>query len=544
MASGPPEQGSRRYHRIGPYQVLAHLATGGMGVVYKALDEAGREVALKILSPELAAKPVAVERFRREALQGAKLSHENIVRLYEFGEVNGTFFLALEYVDGVDLHEFVGRKGRLEPAEGLDFLTQACRALDCLHREGIVHRDIKPSNFLVTRAGERLVIKLTDLGVAREVAEEAARVTQAGHTVGTVDYMAPEQARDSGLADIRSDLYSLGCTFYHTLAGHPPFPEGGIAERVYKHIEAEPPDVRRFNPAVPLATVFVLRRMMAKKPENRYQTPAELQSDLDRLGRGEPPAALPSWDDETAVRASAPSPEPPTLPGSGPAFLPGLTAPAAEATRGPSGDTPLPPALNPEQRRAALGQFERANEVIAQGNREYGVHLLRNCCKLDPGNLVYRKTLRRLVGADSAARHWSPWSWIRRWMTRAKLKAAKKSGRHEKVLDYGEELLAGRPDDLTTPVDMADAADRLGHLAVAIWLLEQAWRKDRHTPRLNRALARLYEKRGNYKQAAVLWKLILKADPNDLEAHHKIKSLAAKETIVRGQYEDAVKEMG
>src|SRR5262245_38205550 len=138
MASGPPEKTTRRYHCVGKYQVLAHIATGGMGVVYKAADlETGQEVALKILSPTLAAKPTAVERFHREARQGAKLRHENIVTIYECGEANGTLFLALELVDGIDLHEYVQRQGPLGPEEALALLTQAARALDCLHHHQI-----------------------------------------------------------------------------------------------------------------------------------------------------------------------------------------------------------------------------------------------------------------------------------------------------------------------------------------------------------------------------------------------------------------------
>ena len=283
-------KGPQRSVRIGKYKVLVHLATGGMGAVYKAYDtEAKREVALKVLTPEMAAKPIMIERFRREARHAGKLRHENIVALYEFGESNGCFFIAMEFVEGLDLHEYIARKGLLEPEAALRIITQAAKALDHAHRQGIVHRDVKPSNFLVTRVKGRLVVKMTDLGLSREANAEEFRVTRAGTTVGTVDYISPEQARDSGTADIRSDLYSLGCTWFHLLAGKAPFSEGGLAERLHKHLNIEPPDVRLMNPRVTKASAAVLRRLLAKRPVDRYQTPADLLKDLNALKNGGAP---------------------------------------------------------------------------------------------------------------------------------------------------------------------------------------------------------------------------------------------------------------
>ncbi len=288
MATGTPGQGARG--RFGKFEVLAHLATGGMGAVYRARDtETGREVALKILPPELAAKPALRERFKREARAAAQLSHENIVALYEVGEINDLLFLALEYVDGIDLHHYVARRGPLEPDEARDILTQAARALAHFHEQGLVHRDIKPANFLIAHPDGRLVVKLTDLGLARAHRDNEFRVTRAGRTVGTIDYMAPEQARDSGRADIRSDLYALGCTLYHMLAGHAPFPDGSLSERVYKHAEDEPADISARRPEVPADLVAVLRRLLRKDPADRYQSPQEL---LDALET--PPAAVES----------------------------------------------------------------------------------------------------------------------------------------------------------------------------------------------------------------------------------------------------------
>ncbi len=284
MSSESATTGSRRAIRIGKYEVLAHIATGGMGAVYRAPDtEENREVALKVLTAEMAVKPAMLERFRREGKHAAKLRHENIVAVYEFNEINGTYYIAMEFVEGIDLHDYIEQKGTLDPEESRQIMIQAARALAHAHSISIVHRDIKPSNFLVARKNNKVVIKLTDLGLARETEADEFRVTRAGTTVGTVDYISPEQARDSGSADVRSDIYSLGCTWFHMLAGHPPFPEGGLAERLYKHMEAEPPDIRDFNPRASQALVAVLGKMLAKKPADRHQDPTELLRALNEL---------------------------------------------------------------------------------------------------------------------------------------------------------------------------------------------------------------------------------------------------------------------
>jgi serine/threonine-protein kinase len=288
MSSEPAAKGPRRSIRIGKYEVVAHIATGGMGAVYKARNtETGEDVALKVLSPELAANPAMVERFRREAKHASKLNHENIVALHEFSEASHTYFLVMEFVEGIDLHEYLTQKGALDPREALEIILQACQALDHAYERGVIHRDIKPSNFLLTRQSDRMVVKLTDLGLAREASNKEFRVTKAGTTIGTLDYMSPEQARDSAMADIRSDLYSLGCTWYHLLAGNPPFPKGGLGERLHRILHEESADVRQFNPRVSTTMAAVVHRLMAKRPAQRYQTPADLLRDLEALQRGE-----------------------------------------------------------------------------------------------------------------------------------------------------------------------------------------------------------------------------------------------------------------
>src|SRR5262249_46203536 len=151
-----------------------------------------REVALKVLPPDMASKPNALERFRREAQNAARLRHENIVTIYEFSQSGTTYFLAMEFVEGIDLQEYINRKDTLDPEEARIITIQAAHALDHAHTQGIVHRDVKPSNFLVTRKGDKLIVKMSDFGLARETSDTQARVTQDGMTVGTVDYMSPE----------------------------------------------------------------------------------------------------------------------------------------------------------------------------------------------------------------------------------------------------------------------------------------------------------------------------------------------------------------
>jgi serine/threonine-protein kinase len=300
--------------RIGKYEILSFIANGGMGTVYKARDtDLDRSVALKILTPALAKQPIMIDRFRREARTAARLQHENIVPIYEFGEHAGHYFLALEYVPGTDLQAYIDKKQQLAPEDARQIIIQAARALGHAHEQGIIHRDIKPSNFLLTKKDGKLLVKLTDLGLAmRTDREEDFRLTRPGLTVGTVDYMAPEQARDSAKADVRSDIYSLGCTLYHLLTGTAPFARGSLTERLLQHLEAEPLDVRAVNQNVPAGLVAVVTRMLAKRPEERYQTPQELLDDLEdpdvmRLKRPVP-ARKPAAPQPAPTKAAEPRP--------------------------------------------------------------------------------------------------------------------------------------------------------------------------------------------------------------------------------------------
>jgi serine/threonine protein kinase len=537
MSAEFPESGPRRYGRIGKYEIVAYIATGGVAAVYRAMDsDLGRDVALKVLKPEWHEKPNVLERFRREARHCAKLRHENIVAIYEFGEANGTFYLALEFVDGIDLHEYINQKGRLRPQKARRITIQAARALDHLHKHGMVHRDIKPSNFLIAGKKGRKIVKLADLGLARVVREDEFRVTRAGFTVGTIDYMSPEQARDSGAVDIRSDIYSLGCTLYHMLAGQPPFSEGGLAERLYKHLETDPPDIRELNPEVPAALARVLRRMLAKKPDDRYQTPRKLLRALLRLEEADEPAPVPT--PAPVVQRPTPPPIAPQTPVAQDASqtIPGVSR--RDTTEDLSHDPSDLLGISPEHRQAAAGQFERANEVLASGNYDYAIHLLLSCCKLDPARITYRRALRRAEREKYGNnQRGSSLAFLTTSAARTKLKAAKASKDFLKVLEVGEEVLTRSPWDTGVQSDMAEAAEGLGLLDLAIWFLEMAMQKDAPDIGVGRHLARLYERRGKLTDAIRVWEVVHKADPTDLEAFRKSRDLAARDTI--GQYKQA-----
>lgn len=253
-----------------------------MGTVFLAVDtETDRRVALKLLSKENSANPKLAARFQAEAASAQQLNHENIVSVYESGEADGQLYIAQEYIEGTDVQKLLKKRGKLPVARTLEIVKQVTRALDHAFRQGIVHRDIKPSNMLIKRNG---TVKLADMGLARSVDEAVdTGLTRVGTTVGTVDYMAPEQARDSKSADVRSDIYSLGCAWYHMLTGKPPFPKGSLTNKLYAHISNPRPDPRDANPDVPEEFSRIIRKMMSRSPKDRYQTPGELLEVLERL---------------------------------------------------------------------------------------------------------------------------------------------------------------------------------------------------------------------------------------------------------------------
>jgi serine/threonine-protein kinase len=277
---------------LGPYILMERLGEGGMGQVFKARHrKLNRVVALKVMRRDKLGNTEAIRRFFREVQAAAVLSHPNIVAAYDAGEVGKTYFLAMEYVEGRDLGKVVKQDGPLPVKVACDYIRQVALGLQHAHEKGLVHRDIKPSNLVVQASGSQAEhgprVKILDMGLARVEApaggEESGTLTQAHAVLGTPDFIAPEQARNSRDADTRSDLYSLGCTFHFILTGEVPFPAEAPMEKLLKHYLEAAPMVESLRPGVPPAVGRVVRRLMAKAPEQRYQTPAELAAVLAAL---------------------------------------------------------------------------------------------------------------------------------------------------------------------------------------------------------------------------------------------------------------------
>jgi hypothetical protein len=303
------------------YRVLEQIGAGGMGTVHKAEHRLmERMVALKVIRRELTDKPEAVERFRMEVKAAARLSHPNIVTAYDADQAGDVHFLVMEYVEGESLDKLIQRRGPLPVAEACDIVLQAASGLQHAFERGMVHRDIKPANLMVasgqrsvaskaeptlppqldtsncplaTSHGPLATVKVADFGLARFASERSpsGSLTPVGAVVGTPDYIAPEQALEPQKADIRADIYSLGCTLYHLLAGRPPFSEGTALQKLMSHQERKPQRVSEFRADLPEELVHVLDRMMAKEPAKRYQTPAEVVEALTPFV--EPKPALP-----------------------------------------------------------------------------------------------------------------------------------------------------------------------------------------------------------------------------------------------------------
>jgi len=274
-----------RGHRLAHFELIEQIGVGGMAAVLKARDtQLDRTVALKILPPDLAAEPDNVERFQHEARAAAKLDHDNVARVFFCGEDQGLHFIAFEFVEGENLRQVMERRGgKLGVAEALSYLIQVAAGLAHAAERGVVHRDIKPSNIIVTPAGRA---KLVDMGLARSLERQGEKsLTHSGVTLGTFDYISPEQALEPRDADQRSDIYSLGCTFYHVLTGRAPVPDGTAARKLHHHQHVKPTDPRELAPDLPDAVVAVLDRMMAKRPEDRYPTAAELVRELLLVAR-------------------------------------------------------------------------------------------------------------------------------------------------------------------------------------------------------------------------------------------------------------------
>ena len=261
-----------------PYLLLDRIGEGGAGEVYKARHRrTSRLAAVKVLRPELLADPDMVERFAREVRAAGRLDHPHVVRAYDAGRAGAALFIAMEYVDGIDLFRAVRRDGPLPPDRAADYARQAALGLAHAHERGLVHRDVKPHNLLLTgRAG---TVKVADLGLARatqtrDESHLSAAATAAGTLLGTPDYMAPEQVDDAGTVDARADVYGLGATLYYLLTGRPPFPGGGLMQKLVKIKLSDPLPADEVRPEVPAGLAALVGRMMAKRPADRVPTAA------------------------------------------------------------------------------------------------------------------------------------------------------------------------------------------------------------------------------------------------------------------------------
>ncbi len=271
---------------LGQYKILEPIGKGGMGRVFKAEHVGmGRLVAIKVLVSDLVQTEQARQLFEREVKLAARLQHPNIVTAYDADHVAGRYFLVLEYVDGPDLQSLVRRDGPLPVGVACELIRQAALGLQYAHELGMVHRDIKPSNLLVQRRnplGTGPLLKILDFGLARLQLSESHLEAEAENVpfdrrtvIGTPDYLSPEQARDWHSVDIRSDLYSLGCTFYFLLAGRPPFAGGQALEKMVRHLTERPPPLEDLRPEIPRPVIEVVETLMAKNPLERYQSPLD-----------------------------------------------------------------------------------------------------------------------------------------------------------------------------------------------------------------------------------------------------------------------------
>jgi serine/threonine protein kinase len=278
---------------FGDYKLVDRIGQGRMAGIYKAVHPTGQVVAIKVLPPSKAAQPQLLARFHREARLALRLKHPNVVRTFQRGQTKGGLhYLVMEYLDGETLEDVLKRRKRLPPGEAAHVLVQAFQGLQHLHEEGLVHRDLKPANLMLAPGRQpgrpdtvlRSTIKILDIGLGRALfdldegltnAQEDPNLTAEGSLLGTPNYMAPEQARSAHQADIRADIYSLGCVLYEVLTGQPPFPDTSFLRQIVRHATEPARPVRELNPAVPEEMQAILDMLLAKDPAQRYATPAQ-----------------------------------------------------------------------------------------------------------------------------------------------------------------------------------------------------------------------------------------------------------------------------
>ncbi len=350
---------------LGSYKILDRIGEGRMAGVYRAVHESsGEAAAVKVLPPSKAKDPLTLARFQRETKLALALNHPSVVRAIEAGESNGVHYLVMEHLDGGTLQELLAERGKLAVREAVRIAFLTALGLQHVHEKGLVHRDLKPGNLMLCprpAPGEstlRSLVKILDIGLGRKLFDASDRddpdqwVTADGVTLGTPDYLAPEQARDARTADIRADIYSLGCTLYHMLTGLPPFPDKNPVQKVVRHAKEPPRPIAEVQRDVPAALDNVVAKMLAKAPAQRFAAPIEAAEALKAFLAGvtdwaaSPPEATPSKPQ---------GPEPALLPDPG----------------GPSKPPPLPPA----KRSPAPAKGETVKEPAAKAPEGIPVHV-------------------------------------------------------------------------------------------------------------------------------------------------------------------------
>ena len=325
----------------GRYEMHDTIGTGGMGTVVRARDNVlQRTVAVKLLKDSLASDDNARERLRREARTAAGIAHPNIAQIFDYGEDEGKSYIVMEFLEGSDLHTRVRREGPLDPIEAATIVAQVADALQHAHAAGAVHRDVKPGNIFLTLNGE---VKLTDFGIARSAG--ATTMTATGSVMGTYLYLSPEQI-DGETANHASDIYSLGCVLYETLAGKPPYESDTPMAVAMAHLSKPVPEVREVNPEVPVAISEIVQKAMAKNPGERFQTAEEMAEALRQATGAVPTGPMPSPALET-------QPESPR------------DAAAAIAAMPPEAKTSLPEDVEQSQRAASPTRRRRPWIVVA-----------------------------------------------------------------------------------------------------------------------------------------------------------------------------------
>jgi len=309
-ASTPSDSAAGMPQRLGPYEIRGTVGAGGMGVVYRGWDASlSRNVAVKTLKPELSLDSEYRDRFLREARSAAALSHPNVTQIYFIGEEGGRPFFAMEFLEGKSLEALVREMGRLPPEQAVEMVRHAALGLKAAAARGLIHRDIKPGNLVLTPEG---TLKVTDFGLAKLVVGDAG-LTLSGEVLGSPNYMAPEQASGQP-ADLRSDIYSLGATFYELVTGRPPFDGPTPVSIILKHAREPVRNPRQFSPDLPYPLVTLVQKMLAKRPEDRPQNYEVLLRDLDRL--------VPPTGAAAGIAGASATPGPPARPGAAVATAP------------------------------------------------------------------------------------------------------------------------------------------------------------------------------------------------------------------------------